>query len=82
MDWVDIKTKGLPQLSKVDEWVLSTHPWMNDSVLVYGFDHINFTPRYQVMYIGDVTRATQNVDDKYVVDGIILSHWIKLERPI
>ena len=80
MNWVDIKTL-LP--TEIPDWYLNTHCCMDDytSVLVFGYDHMNFSPRYRVMFINDVASAKPGEDGRYIIDGLMVTHWIKLERP-
>ena len=79
MKWLEIKTHGLPP--EEDEFILMSHPWMDDSVLVYGYDHINFSPRTRIIFINDVAKAKSDQDGNYMVDDLIITHWQFLKRP-
>ena len=80
MNWVDIKTE---RPTEIPDWYLKTHCCMDDetSVVVYGWDHINFSPRYKVVFINYLSDLKPREDGHYVFDGLIISHWMKLERP-
>jgi hypothetical protein len=80
MNWINIKTQ-LP--TEIPDGYLSSHCCFDDStsVLVYGYDHINFSPRYRVMFINDVARAKPGPDGNYVIDELIVTHWQEIERP-
>lgn len=80
MNWLEIKVHGLPP--EENEFILMSHPWMDDSVLVYGYDRINFSPRYRIMFINDVARAKPNQDGNYIVEDLVITHWQFLKRPL
>ena len=80
MAWINIK-KELP--IKIPEWYLHTHDTGGEvSCLVYGYDSINFYPRYEVVHINDVAEVKTNVDGEYILNELIMTHWMKIERPI
>jgi len=79
MKWVNIKT-SLP--TAIPEWYWNTHDCSGaSSVLVFGYDAVNFTLRYEVMFINDVAESKPDPDGRYIIDGLIVTHWLKLERP-
>jgi hypothetical protein len=80
MNWIDIKSQ-LP--TEIPDWYLNTHCCMDDetSVLVLGYDYINYIPHYRVMFINDVARAKPELDGRYIINELIISHWQKIERP-
>ena len=79
MNWIDIK-KQLPQ-KHLHSMCLCN---MDDttSILVFGYDHINFSPRYQVMYVDTLAEAKPNEDGKYIINELMITHWQHLERPL
>jgi hypothetical protein len=80
MIWVNIKEQ-LP--TAIPEWYLASHCPMDDetSVLIFGYDHRNFSPRYRVMFINDLAAAKCNTDDNYIIDGLMVTHWVNIKRP-
>jgi hypothetical protein len=52
------------------------------SILVFGYDHINFSPRYKIMYNDDLSEIKPEIDGRYIIDELIITHWMKIERPI
>ncbi len=80
MKWINIKTE-LPK--EIPNWYLQTHSCFGDetSVLVFGYDYINFMPKYRVMFINDVSKAKPEVDGRYILNELIVTHWMNIEKP-
>lgn len=80
MNWVNIKT-SLP--SEIPDWYLGTHCCMNDytTILVFGYDHINFSSHFRTMFVNDLANAKPESDGNYIIDELIITHWQYIERP-
>lgn len=69
MKWINIKSE-LP--IPIPEWYLLTHDTGGeDRCLVYGYDNVNFYPRYEVIHVNDILS----------VKNLIITHWMKIESP-
>jgi hypothetical protein len=79
MNWVNIKTQ-LPVA--LPGWYSQTHDCSGqENVLVFGYDSINFYPRYEVMFTEIVSSSKPKEDGRYIIDELIVTHWANIERP-
>jgi hypothetical protein len=80
MKWIDIE-KSLPE--SIPDWYLDTHCSFKDSTsaLIFGYDAMNFAPRYEVVFVNDLANIKPDSNGKYVMNKLIVTHWLHLERP-
>ncbi len=79
MKWtriIDERPVGYP------EYYLRTHDTSGDDrVLVFGYDVVNFYPRYEVQHVNDIAALTLAPDGRYIFNELIITHWATIERP-
>ena len=75
MNWIKI-TEKLP-----DKTYCSCCCEQDDKLLVHGYDTINYSRKYDIMYRDDLAELKPQSDGRYIVGDIIISHWAYIDNP-
>ena len=67
----------------IEDWYLNTHDCSGQtSVVIFGYDVYNCSPRYEIVFINDAARVKPQDDGRYIINKLVVTHWLKLERPV